>query len=665
MSVTLIDFLNFPFNGGKGIRTNQLSGPFVKSIASDGTATLQGSDDTESTVDLGDLVEAGPARERIVRPWAGATATTGVRNMNLPTDYADYEWAEWGVSDPDQNATDFVRRRCSWLAARTDAENTRIAVLDGNESGSRQFLAWTPSTRGVACVSQSATPAENDLRIQSFRLYDTQVTSAETSGGLSPDQEAKLGRYPDNPAATPAAHLEPYSLVGDYSTATYVQVAFDSFNIDPGKVMIAPASQGGTRHGVVIGLRPEDLDSVDYVEVGLSFMMLRASDNGVIASGNAASVSSNAGNTVLLVSISDHTVVSFGADVPVRIEFGNKIALQINNNSQNITQLETNDQALRATLLALQNAFPDPITPSHQGTARILGLGLPANSGRTTWEDITDSLGGGGSGGTDTTARAAAGAAQTAADNAQTSATAAAGAAAGAQTTADNALERTAIFSPLSVWEMTQAARTLQFEYRPLEAVHTSVNATVVVGGSTINNVNPSEGLSALDDVGIVLNVPITQTQARNISGSSAARSGYVRCQITAGSADTITGWMRTEAVSGITAADVALTRRRNPTTTITLTDAATVEWNSNLGLMARVVLGGNRTLGNPTNVMTGDVLVVEVVQDATGGRTLGFGNSFIGPAVALEAGANEVTVLTFLALSPNRLLRGPAVPGQ
>ena len=233
---------------------------------------------------------------------------------------------------------------------------------------------------------------------------------------------------------------------------------------------------------------------------------------------------------------------------------------------------------------------------------------------------------------------------------------------------AASALARTAVFRPITVWERTETARTLLFEYRPLEAVHTNINATVVIGGSTINNVNPSEGVAALDDVGIILEVPITAAQAGNISTSTEARDGYVRCQITAGSAATVTGWMRTKPADTdtvVTPAELALFRRRNPTAIFALTDGANIAWDTDSGLFATVTLGGNRTLANPTNVQTGDVLVLEVVQDGTGSRTLAFGSNFVGPAVTLEGGANEATILTFLALSPTRLLRGPAVARQ
>ena len=60
-----------------------------------------------------------------------------------------------------------------------------------------------------------------------------------------------------------------------------------------------------------------------------------------------------------------------------------------------------------------------------------------------------------------------------------------------------------------------------------------------------------------------------------------------------------------------------------------TLTDAATITVDASLGNHFRVTLGGNRTLGNPTNPVDGQKIIVEVVQDGTGSRTLGYGTAY------------------------------------
>lgn len=61
----------------------------------------------------------------------------------------------------------------------------------------------------------------------------------------------------------------------------------------------------------------------------------------------------------------------------------------------------------------------------------------------------------------------------------------------------------------------------------------------------------------------------------------------------------------------------------------VSLTDAATVATDSTLGTTFKVTLGGNRTLGNPTTPRDGQRYTWEVIQDATGNRTLAFDTKF------------------------------------
>jgi len=67
-----------------------------------------------------------------------------------------------------------------------------------------------------------------------------------------------------------------------------------------------------------------------------------------------------------------------------------------------------------------------------------------------------------------------------------------------------------------------------------------------------------------------------------------------------------------------------------------TLTDAATIAVDGSLGRIYKVTLGGDRTMGNPTNLVTGRMYTFVVGQDATGGRILSWGTSYKGtiPAV-------------------------------
>lgn len=56
-----------------------------------------------------------------------------------------------------------------------------------------------------------------------------------------------------------------------------------------------------------------------------------------------------------------------------------------------------------------------------------------------------------------------------------------------------------------------------------------------------------------------------------------------------------------------------------------TLTDAATITVNAALGNVFTVTLGGNRTMGAPTNPSLNQVITFIIIQDGTGGRTLNF----------------------------------------
>jgi hypothetical protein len=60
-----------------------------------------------------------------------------------------------------------------------------------------------------------------------------------------------------------------------------------------------------------------------------------------------------------------------------------------------------------------------------------------------------------------------------------------------------------------------------------------------------------------------------------------------------------------------------------------TLTDGATISWDMAAGFNAKVTLGGNRTLGTPTNPKAGMTYCLAVIQDATGSRTMTWPSAF------------------------------------
>lgn len=80
----------------------------------------------------------------------------------------------------------------------------------------------------------------------------------------------------------------------------------------------------------------------------------------------------------------------------------------------------------------------------------------------------------------------------------------------------------------------------------------------------------------------------------------------------------------------------------------VTLTDAATIAVDAADGNCFRVTLGGNRTLGAPSNPIDGQRILLEVIQDATGSRTLAynsvyaFGTDVVSPTLTTTASKRD-----------------------
>lgn len=82
------------------------------------------------------------------------------------------------------------------------------------------------------------------------------------------------------------------------------------------------------------------------------------------------------------------------------------------------------------------------------------------------------------------------------------------------------------------------------------------------------------------------------------------------------------------------------------------LTDAATITIDLSLANNFRVVLGGNRTLGVPTNIVEGQSGVINVFQDGTGSRTLSYAWPFMfasGTAPTLSTGKYTIDQLVYM----------------
>ena len=84
--------------------------------------------------------------------------------------------------------------------------------------------------------------------------------------------------------------------------------------------------------------------------------------------------------------------------------------------------------------------------------------------------------------------------------------------------------------------------------------------------------------------------------------------------------------------------------------TPVALTDAAIILTDASLSNTFTVVLAGNRTLGNPTNLQNGVILNWRIKQDATGTRTLAYGSKFKWPAATAPVLSTAVNAVDFMS---------------
>lgn len=80
----------------------------------------------------------------------------------------------------------------------------------------------------------------------------------------------------------------------------------------------------------------------------------------------------------------------------------------------------------------------------------------------------------------------------------------------------------------------------------------------------------------------------------------------------------------------------------------VVLTDAATIAIDMETFINASVTLGGNRTLGNPTNTKPGQSGTIAITQDGTGTRTLAYASNWkftggVAPTLSTAAGAVDL----------------------
>ena len=85
----------------------------------------------------------------------------------------------------------------------------------------------------------------------------------------------------------------------------------------------------------------------------------------------------------------------------------------------------------------------------------------------------------------------------------------------------------------------------------------------------------------------------------------------------------------------------------------VALTDASTVSWNALTAPVAKVTLGGNRTLGAASGVQTGQFISILFIQDGTGSRTITFNAAYehtgdVAPTLTTTANKGDLFVYRY-----------------
>lgn len=173
--------------------------------------------------------------------------------------------------------------------------------------------------------------------------------------------------------------------------------------------------------------------------------------------------------------------------------------------------------------------------------------------------------------------------------------------------------------------------------------------ASSIIGGTTGTTAN--HALTSKGTGGFALQatpVTIAQTTGNIVTPgdlSAATISSPLASESLAGVSESAT----VAEVRAATTGNMAVTAEKVSTAcaSVALTDASTIAVDWATGINFTVTLGGNRTLGNPTNGQPGTWRTVLVTIDSTPGRTLAFGNQYVfpngaAPTITSTAAANN-----------------------
>ena len=160
--------------------------------------------------------------------------------------------------------------------------------------------------------------------------------------------------------------------------------------------------------------------------------------------------------------------------------------------------------------------------------------------------------------------------------------------------------------------------------YQVLDAITASATATYALTKNSVA-VFPQTPANCIVSLNGVIQAPVS---SYTISGSNIV---FASALTGSDSIDFITvlgdvlniGTPSDNTVTTAKLADTSVSAIKLSYAEATLTDGATIDWNAQSAPVAKVTLGGNRTLNAPTNGVAGQFISLLVIQDGTGSRTL------------------------------------------
>ena len=196
----------------------------------------------------------------------------------------------------------------------------------------------------------------------------------------------------------------------------------------------------------------------------------------------------------------------------------------------------------------------------------------------------------------------------------------------------------------LDVGMFRKAANELGFATAGTLGMHLDASQKLWLAGA----LDVAGALSVVGALTLTTPLPI----ASGGTGAASASAAFTALKQTADETNTGVVDLATDAETrAATAGAHAITAEKLETASapVTLTDAATIAVDWDTFINGVVTLGGNRTLGNPTNGQPGTWRRIQFNQDATGSRTITWSNQYVHPGgtdAVLSTAANAIDTI-------------------